>query len=149
MRLRVSALCPEDRQAWEALYRGYADFYRMPMEAATLQRVWQWIFDPNNRFFALIAKDQQDRGIGLMHYREMPSPIRGAMVGFLDDLYVDPMFRGQGVVELLFERLHQEAQVNGWPLVRWITAEDNLRARAVYQRLSEKTPWVTYQLSID
>lgn len=149
MSIQVSALCPEDRQDWEVLYRGYADFYRMPMESQTLDLVWQWIFDPTSRFFALIAKDEQGRGVGLMHYREMPSPIRGAMVGFLDDLYIEPSCRGQGVVELLFERLNQEAQVQGWPFVRWITAEDNYRGRAVYDRVADKTLWVTYQLNID
>ena len=31
---------------------------------------------------------------------------------------------------------------------RWITAEDNYRARAVYNRLAQRTSWVTYQIDL-
>ena len=149
MSVKISALHPEDRTEWERLYQGYADFYQMPMEQQTLDRVWQWIFDPHNRFFALIAKDERGFGIGLMHYREMPSPLRGAQVGFLDDLYIDPDCRGNGVVDLMFQRLQQEALAHNWPFVRWITAENNYRGRAVYDRLASKTQWQTYQMNTD
>lgn len=149
MTIKVSALNPKDREQWQQLYHGYADFYGMPMDEQILDRVWSWIFDPNNRFFALIAKDESGRGVGLMHYREMPSPLRGAQVGFLDDLYISPDCRGSGVVDQLFERLTQEAQAQNWSFVRWITAENNYRGRAVYDRVSDKTQWQTYQLTVD
>jgi ribosomal protein S18 acetylase RimI-like enzyme len=84
-----------------------------------------------------------------MHCRQMPSPLRGALVGFLDDLYVHPEARGQGVVEALYEALNELGREQGWPFVRWITAENNYRGRAVYDRLSEKTHWVTYQKTIE
>lgn len=147
MSITVTPLGTDERELWESLYRGYADFYQMPMEQQTLDRVWGWIFDPENRFFALIAKDENGNGVGLMHYREMPSPLRGAQVGFLDDLYVAPSSRGEGVVDLLFERLTRESEAQGWPFVRWITAENNYRGRAVYDRLADKTQWLTYQLT--
>ena len=149
MTLKVSALSPNDREQWEQLYQGYADFYGMPMDQQILDRIWGWIFDPNERFFALIAKEERGFGIGLMHYREMPSPLRGAKVGFLDDLFINPDCRGNGVVDLMFQRLNEEAQVQGWPFVRWITAEDNYRGRAVYDRLASKTVWQTYQMTVD
>ena len=36
-----------------------------------------------------------------------------------------------GAVQLLFKELKGIARQNGWPYVRWITATDNHRARAV------------------
>jgi hypothetical protein len=30
--------------------------------------------------------------------------------------------------------------------VRWITAEDNARARRLYDRVAQKTHWVTYEI---
>ena len=47
------------------------------------------------------------------------------------------------------ERAKELGREQGWPFIRWITAEDNDRARAVYDKLSEKTHWVTYQMAID
>jgi hypothetical protein len=31
-------------------------------------------------------------------------------------------------------------------VIRWITAENNYRARGVYDRLATRTNWVTYDL---
>ncbi|MEH6649871.1 MAG: GNAT family N-acetyltransferase [Motiliproteus sp.] len=149
MTFSIAALQPADREAWQKLYYGYADFYGMPMDQQILDRVWSWIFSPEQRFFALIARDEEGNGVGLMHYREMLSPLRGAKVGFLDDLFVDPACRGSGLVDELFLRLKQEAQAHNWPFVRWVTADDNYRGRAAYDRLADKTHWLTYQMSAD
>ena len=145
----VTNISPHDREEWESLYHGYAEFYEVPMNDEILDTVWGWIHDESNLFFGLIAKDEEGNSLGLMHCREMASPLRGAQVGFLDDLFVVPEARGQGVVEALYESLGDLARGRGWPFVRWITAEDNDRARAFYDRVAEKAGWVTYQMAVE
>ncbi len=145
MEIVVGELSLQDKAQWQALYRGYAEFYQVPMNQEILDTVWSWIFDKNNAFYALVAKDDAGQCLGLMHYRAMPSPLRGKMVGFLDDLFIKPTYRGQGIVEALYEGLNDSAAQKGWPFVRWITAENNYRGRGVYDKLSDKTHWVTYQ----
>ena len=75
-----------------------------------------------------------------------------AAVGFLvfglDDLFVDPPARGSGAAAALIDALAAEGRVRGWTVIRWITAEDNYRARALYDRLAEKTRWATYDLKL-
>ena len=149
MAVTVTKLEPEDREQWEILYHGYAEFYRVPMNDEILETVWGWIQDADNPFFGLVAKNDSGDCIGFMHCRQMPSPLRGALVGFLDDLFISPDARGQGVVEILYEALNQLGTEQGWPFIRWITAEDNDRARAVYDKLSDKTHWVTYQMPVE
>ena len=149
MTLTVGPLSAGDREQWGRLYHGYAEFYQVPMNAQILDTVWGWIHDTDNPFFGLIAKDETGKALGLMHCRQMPSPLRGLQVGFLDDLFVDPKARGRGVVEQLYAALNQLGKQQGWPFIRWITAENNYRGRAVYDRLAEKTHWVTYQMKID
>ena len=144
----VGLLSRDDRIEWEALYRGYAAFYESPMNEEILDTVWSWIHDETNDFYGLVAKTDADEAVGLMHCRQMPSPLRGRFVGFLDDLFVSPQARGSGVVEALYEALELLGKRQGWPFVRWITAEDNLRGRAVYDRISDQAGWVTYQLTI-
>lgn len=145
MKIVVNELSVQDKAQWQALYRGYAEFYKVPMNQDVLDTVWSWIFDENNAFYALVAKDDAGQCLGLMHYRAMPSPLRGQWVGFLDDLFIKPECRGQGIVEVLYESLNESAVDKGWPFVRWITAENNYRGRGVYDKLSDKTHWVTYQ----
>lgn len=146
--MTISIQAPEqaDRAGWEHLYRGYAEFYEVPINDEILRTVWSWIFDPGAKFYCLVAKDGGDC-VGLMHYRAMFSPLRGTMSGFLDDLYVDPAARGGGVVNRLFEELESQARGHGWPLIRWITRDNNYRARAVYDRVAVRTDWVMYELS--
>jgi ribosomal protein S18 acetylase RimI-like enzyme len=128
------------------LYKGYAEFYKMPMNDDILDKVWSWIFDKEIKFYAIGIKSSEGELIGFMHFREMPSPLRGSLVGFLDDLYIHPDFRGSGAVQLLFKELKSIAKENNWPYVRWITASDNYRARKVYDKLSGVIDFVTYQM---
>ncbi|HTT93911.1 MAG TPA: GNAT family N-acetyltransferase [Solirubrobacterales bacterium] len=86
------------------------------------------------------------RPMGLAHVRPMPSPLRGTTTGFLDDLFIAPAARGTGAFECLVAAIRDLAVAEGWPQVRWITAADNARARAAYDRVATKTDWVTYQL---
>ena len=86
--------------------------------------------------------------VGLGHYRRMPSPLRGIEIGFLDDLFVNPSARGARVGELLIARLVEIAKERGWGKIRWITADDNYRARTLYDRVAVKTAWNTYEVVI-
>ena len=43
--------------------------------------------------------------VGFAHYRRMPSPLRGQNIGFLDDLFVDPKYRGQKIGEKMLNEL--------------------------------------------
>ena len=149
MTISIQAVRSADRMQWQQLYYGYAEFYKVPMNQEILDTVWSWIHDPDQAFYCLIAKTAAGEGVGLMHYRAMPSPLRGAKVGFLDDLYVTPSARGQGIVDQLFEQLNREAKLQRWPMVRWITADNNYRGRAVYDKLAEKTQWNTYQMTVE
>lgn len=142
----VEKLKSSDRAEWSMLYKGYAEFYKMPMNDDILDKVWSWIFDKEIKFYAIGIKSSEGELIGFMHFREMPSPLRGSLVGFLDDLYIHPDFRGSGAVQLLFKELKSIAKENNWPYVRWITASDNYRARKVYDKLSGVIDFVTYQM---
>lgn len=136
-----------DRPAWESLYTGYATYYGMPISEATLDTVWGWIQE-GSRLQGRIVVNEKGQAVGIMHFRAMPSPLRGAEVGFLDDLFVAPEHRGSGAVISLISALKEEARQYGWPFVRWITRDNNYRARAVYDRTAVQTDWVTYQLSV-
>ena len=106
----VESLKIDDKEQWCELYQGYADFYKMPMNEDILDTVWSWIFDEENKFYAIGVRSSQGKLVGFMHFREMPSPLRGALIGFLDDLYVHPEHRGSGMVQSLFKELKSLAK---------------------------------------
>jgi len=143
----IRPLGHQDRESWEALYRGYADFYKVETDNGKLDRLFGWLLDPAHVCEGIVAIDADSRLIGLAHYRAMPSPLRGTEVGFLDDLFVDPASRGSGAAELLLRRVDDIAQTNGWPVVRWITRDNNYRARGLYDRLALRSDWITYEMT--
>jgi GNAT superfamily N-acetyltransferase len=145
---RILPLEPRHRADWEALYAAYAAFYRVEQTPEMRERVWGWIQDPAHTTRALVAEAPDGRAIGLAHYRPFTRPLAASTGGFLDDLFVDPAYRGQRVADALIEALAEEGRRQGWNVIRWITAETNYRGRAVYDRVAQKTPWLTYDLKL-
>ena len=144
--LTITPARPEDEPRWRELYQGYAAFYAVPLTDADYRRVWSWIHDPARETRCLLARDADGRPVGLAHYRAFDAPLRGTS-GFLDDLFVDPAVRGGGAADALLTALRRIAAEEGWAVIRWNTAENNYRARAVYDRYAEKTVFLTYSMS--
>ena len=142
----------DEFEAWSALFRGYADFYRWPTSDEHQRRIWGWIHD-RRTVEALVAAPLDATGaetgppLGLAHLREWVRPLRGVVCGYLDDLFVAPETRGQGAVEALFAEIDRVARARDWAIVRWTTADDNYRARSVYDRVATRTTWITYDMN--
>lgn len=136
-----------DRPAWEALYAGYAAFYGVAQTPEMRATVWGWIHDPTHSTSCLVAEHAGSL-VGLAHYRPFARPLSASTGGFLDDLFVDPAARGSGAAAALIDALKTRAQENGWSVLRWITAKDNARARALYDKLAQETAWVTYDIKL-
>jgi len=135
----------KDKKQWEELYKGYANFYKVKMSNKILQTVWNWLFDEGHEVDGLVY-EIDGIIVGLVHYRKMPSPLRGSYIGFLDDLFVDPKYRGRKIGEKLIIKMKEISKYKGWNLVRWITQNDNIRAKSLYDRVAEKTTWDLYEL---
>jgi GNAT superfamily N-acetyltransferase len=142
--LEIRTTRAEDRPAWERLYSGYADFYANPLTPERADTLFGWILDPAHSIEGLLALDD-GAPVGLAHFRDMPSPLRGITIGFLDDLFVDPAARGSGAAEALLEEIGRIGTGRGWSVYRWITRENNFRARGLYERTATRTDWVTYE----
>jgi len=142
----------DEFDAWTRLFRGYADFYNWPTSDDHQRRIWGWIHD-DRTVEALVAVrvDAAGREIGapegLAHLREWVRPLRGAVCGYLDDLYVEPSVRGRGAVQALYAEMNRLARERGWAIIRWTTADDNYRARNFYDKVATRTTWITYDMT--
>lgn len=143
--LSITPVLAGERQRWQELYAGYCAFYSVELGEADYDRVWGWIHDPERETRCLVARDADGVPVGLAHFRAYDSPLRGTS-GFLDDLFVDPARRGSGAADALLAALARIAADEGWATVRWNTAENNYRARAVYDRHAARTVFLTYSM---
>ena len=136
---------PSDKEEWQKLYQGYAIFYKVEMTQTILNTVWSWLIEEQHELNGLIC-EFEEKIVAFAHYRRMPSPLRGKDIGFLDDLFVLPEFRGLKIGEKIISKLKTISTDKKWGLVRWITRSDNLRAKSLYDRVSKKTNWEVYEL---
>ena len=142
----IRPLKSDDYYQWRGLYQGYADFYHVALTKDGLQTTCSWLIDLDHVCSGLVV-EQQGQLVGLAHFRGMPSPLRGQMIGFLDDLFVAPDHRSGGKEASLIKAVQAEAKARGWGVVRWITRDHNYRARVLYDELAEKTDWVLYEMT--
>ncbi|MGO3712984.1 GNAT family N-acetyltransferase [Alcaligenes aquatilis] len=147
--IQIRDLQPQDRAAWERLYRHYADFYKEPMNENILARTWSWLLDVQHPLQGKVVATANGALLGLAHYRPFPEPLLGKDAGFLDDLFVSPEQRGSGLGRRLIGAVAQAGKEQGWPFLRWITAADNTQARSLYDGLAQATAWVTYDLNLE
>ena len=144
--MAVRPVEPRDREGWERLYAGYAGFYRVEQTPAMRDRVWSWLMDPAHEVEGLVA-ERDGALLGLAHVRPLARPLSATTGGFLDDLFVDEGARGSGAARALIDAVAGLGRERGWSAIRWLTAEDNAPARALYDRVATLTPFVTYDLT--
>ena len=144
---KIRTLAKDDYDNWIEIYQFYAEHYGVALTEVGIKTTWEWLMDSANSLNG-IAVQSDGSIIGLAHYRAMVSPLRGGYIGFLDDLIVRPGYRGKGAAKLLLDELKIIGQRQGWSVVRWITKDDNYRARSLYDKVASKTDWTTYEMDL-
>ena len=145
--MQIRALTPADKGQWAQLYAGYAAFYQVEQSDAMRDTVWGWLMDAGHGTEGLVA-EVDGKVLGLAHFRAFARPLSASTGGFLDDLFVGPEARGTGAAAALIKALEALGRSRGWTVIRWITAEDNYRARGLYDRVASKTKWATYDIKL-
>ncbi len=139
----IRRVMDDDFQEWATLFTAYRDFYRLIPDPDVVDRVWGWLIDHDHEVNAFVA-EVEGRLVGFAHYRPFSRPSTGTVGLYLDDLFASPDVRGTGVGRALVEKVTAAAERDGRGVVRWITADDNTRARRLYDGLAQATHWVTY-----
>jgi GNAT superfamily N-acetyltransferase len=139
----VRAIRASDRDEWARLFRAYREFYELTPDDGVIERVWSWLNNDEHEVNAFVATST-DALVGFAHYRRFARPSAGSVGMYLDDLFVDPTVRGGGVGRALISAVSALADQEGCTVVRWITSDDNVTARRLYDSVATATKWVTY-----
>ena len=135
----------KDKELWKKLYKGYANFYKVEMNNQILQTVWNWLNDKNHELKG-ISYEVDGKIVGIAHYRKLLSPLKGKYIGYLDDIFVDPEYRGKKIGKKLLNKIKEISKASNWNLVRWQTDEDNFTAKKLYDKVATKTKKNVYEL---
>jgi GNAT superfamily N-acetyltransferase len=108
--------------------------------------LWQRLMDGDEGFpVALLAVDGADRPLGLAHVLCHRSTWTQGWYCYLEDLFVDPRARGNGIGRALIEAVYAYADARGCSRTYWMTQENNATARALYDKVATKSPFVQYR----
>lgn len=143
----IKPLSAEDQAAWLPLWQGYQRFYKVDIPEPTTALTWQRLLDPAEPVHGALAW-AGDRAVGLVHWIFHRSTWMVSDSCYLQDLYVDPVQRGQGQGRALIEHVYAQAQAAGASRVHWLTHADNTVARQLYERLAEHVGYIQYRKNI-
>jgi GNAT superfamily N-acetyltransferase len=146
MSLSVRALDARDHLHWLRLFKGYIDFYQATVAEDVIAATWERLIDgEHDDLVGLVAVDAADVPIGLAHLVFHRSTWSATWYCYLEDLFVDPALRQKGVGRALIEAVYREADARGCTRTYWMTQETNARARALYDQVATKSPFVQYR----
>jgi GNAT superfamily N-acetyltransferase len=142
--IAIRALRPDERAAWEPLWKGYLDFYNTSVPKETYDTTWARLLDPNEPMWLLGATvDGKLRGI--VHYLYHRTCWTPGDYCYLQDLFVAEEARGHGLGRALIEAVYKAANEAGASRVYWLTHETNTTARALYDRLATAPGFIQYR----
>lgn len=139
-----------DLPALMPLLRGYCDFYEVSPSDEGLDRVARaMIAAPEDRAFLIVSTDGDGEVVGFAACAWKLSHLRGGRIVNLDDLFVAEPARGGGHADALIEAVAEVARRHGAAAVSWLTAADNHRAQAVYDRVGgHAETFLEYELEL-
>ena len=142
--LIIRALRPDERAAWEPFWQAYLTFYESSVSPATTDVLWRRLHDQKEPMFVLGAF-RDGRLVGIVHYLFHRSCWTIGDYCYLQDLYVSEEARGLGAGRALIEAVEQAAREKGASRVYWLTREDNHTARALYDKLADRSGFIQYR----
>ncbi len=130
------------------LMRAYCEFYESsPSDEGVIGMLRTLITDPSQGAVFIARKDEAAVGVATLDWKW--SSLKGARIGYLEDLFVDPDARGDGIADALIEICADRCRELGMPAMEWLTAPDNHRAQKVYNRTgAESDTYVEYDLEL-
>jgi GNAT superfamily N-acetyltransferase len=144
--MRVRRLESRDGDAWRRLFLAYIAFCRASVPDAVIELTWQRMMQGGDgEPVGLAAVDERDAAFGFAHLVMHRSTWSPTWYCYLEDLFVDASRRNEGAGRALIEAVCREADAHGCTRTYWVTEEANATARALYERVAARAPFVQYR----
>jgi GNAT superfamily N-acetyltransferase len=138
---------PADEPAWRELWAGYNAFYETSVPEPVTARTWQRLLDPASPIFGRLAVVKGEVA-GFCNCVLHEGTWVAAPTCYLEDLFVEPRFRGHGLGRMLIADLVEGAKTKGWSRLYWHTRQSN-PARRLYDEFTQADDFVRYRLTFD
>lgn len=143
----IHAITPADHDDWKALWDGYLAFYEAEVADDVTEHTFGRIVDGVD-IHGAIARDDEGRAIGIVHWLTHPATWSRAPYCYLEDLFVAQDVRGAGTGRALIAHVKDWAEQHGSAKVYWLTQEGNHTARRLYDSVATHTGHTHYQIGL-
>lgn len=136
-----------DRAAWERLWQGFLVYYGQSLDPAVTAHTWARLMDPTCPMKMRLAEvGGMIQGFAI--HQHHPSTWVMGNDCYLEDLFVAPEARGQGLGRALIADLQALARARGWHRLYWHTDESNATARKLYDSFVPSDGHIRYRLTL-
>jgi GNAT superfamily N-acetyltransferase len=146
---QISVVREEDLDDLLPLMRAYCEFYEVaPSDETLLAMSRALIADPQREGIQLVARDWDGAAVAFATVFWTWQTLSASRAAVMNDLFVAQHARGTKIADALIAACAAAAREHGAPHLTWQTAEDNLRAQAVYERVggNRSEEWLDYDL---
>ena len=135
---------PKDRPQLLDLIAGYFAFYHTPYPRPKVEALLD-LLDHDPDLGVQLVADADGRLQGFASLYACIDTLVADRILVMNDLFVDPSLRNQGVGAALFDASLAYATAHGYARLDWVTAEDNRDAQRFYDRHGgRRGPWISY-----
>ena len=144
----IRELNKADKDDWLFFWRGYIDFYKTSVPEAQYELTWTRLLDNDFNLYALVG-EVDGKVCGIVHYTFQESTWAPNNFCLLEDLFVDPSVRGQGIGRALIDAVYEIAMKSGSSRLYWNTDATNETARKLYDSYTNESGKVQYRVPLN
>lgn len=141
-------LLATDRVRWGELWKGYLAFYDSVLPEVVYAHTWERLIRPDGAIRGLGIRNEAGMLVGIAHYLFHATAWSDRPLCYLQDLYVDPQQRGHGGGRAMIEGVADAARSRNALRLYWTTKEDNVSARALYDKVGRNSGFIRYDISL-
>jgi GNAT superfamily N-acetyltransferase len=97
----------------------------------------------------VLVAERDGIALGFAVVFDLPEIVFAHRCGQLDDLFVLPAARGQGIARALIAECCALGRARGWSHLRWFVPEADTGAIALYERIAARADWRSYVIRLD
>lgn len=145
--MQLRTLQSTDHANWQPLWQAYQNFYQVAFNPELAQRTFSRLLDPQSGMGCQVIEHEQQL-VALVHYVFHPSTWTPEDYCYLQDLFVSPAYRAQGLGRQLIEAVYSVAETQKCSRVYWLTHESNTSARSLYDQVADHVGFIQYRKNL-
>ena len=143
---KIQSLDTIEYLKWLHVWQQYQQFYQASIAEDVSIKTWEKLIEPTYTQMYGYAAVKDGVVMGIVHVIEHESCWTLKPYAYLQDLFVDPSERGQGVARSLIEQVYTQAMQRQCDRVYWLTQESNHLAQQLYDKVAKKTGFIQYKM---